>query len=228
MPRRQAAPSATAFGRTRGRWTGSRTTASTPTPSASLGACGQTARAFKDRDTRRFFEGRRIATFQGFNDQAARSLTLLDSAETLGDLAVLPDHRLESLRGARAGQHSIRTTSSGGLLPLDRGRDVRRGVRGLSTRGDGEERAALPKAHPRKRTATASRRPPCSHLAAVFRPAARCRPPRRRRRVGVPRCGDRSPPDALPPPCTSPCTPRSRRAMRAEVLPVCRGACSTK
>ena len=65
-------------------------------------------RSFKDRDTRRFFEGRRVAAFQGFADQAARRLTLLDSAETLGDLAALPGNRLEALRGDRAGQHSIR------------------------------------------------------------------------------------------------------------------------
>ena len=65
-------------------------------------------RRFKDRDARRFFEGRRVAAFQGFADQATRRLTLLDSAETLGDLAALPGNRLESLRGDRAGQHSIR------------------------------------------------------------------------------------------------------------------------
>ena len=65
-------------------------------------------RSFKDRDTRRFFEGRRVAAFQGFADQAVRRLVLLDSAETLGDLAALPGNRLEALRGGRAGQHSIR------------------------------------------------------------------------------------------------------------------------
>ena len=65
-------------------------------------------RSFKDRNTRRFFEGRRVAAFQGFADQATRRLTLLTSAETLGDLAALPSNRLESLRGDRAGQWSIR------------------------------------------------------------------------------------------------------------------------
>ena len=65
-------------------------------------------RSFKDRDTRRFFEGRRVAVFQGFADQAARRLALLDSAETLGDLAALPSNGLEALRGDRAGQYSIR------------------------------------------------------------------------------------------------------------------------
>ena len=65
-------------------------------------------RSFRDRETRRFFEGQRVAAFQGFADQAVRRLTLLDSAETLGDLAALPSNRLEALRGDRAGQHSIR------------------------------------------------------------------------------------------------------------------------
>ncbi len=65
-------------------------------------------RSFKDRDTRRFFEGQRVAAYQGFSGQAVRRLVLLDSAETLGDLAALPSNRLEALRGDRAGQHSIR------------------------------------------------------------------------------------------------------------------------
>ena len=65
-------------------------------------------RSFKDRDTRRFFEGRRVAAYQGFAGQAVRRLVLLDTAETLGDLAALPSNRLEALRGDRAGQHSIR------------------------------------------------------------------------------------------------------------------------
>ena len=59
------------------------------------------------RETQRFFEGQRVAAFQGLVNQAARRLTLLDSAERLRDLAVLPSNRLEALRGDRAGQHSI-------------------------------------------------------------------------------------------------------------------------
>ena len=65
-------------------------------------------RSFKDRDTRRFFEGHRVPRFQAFVDQATRRLTLLDSAEALEDLAGLPSNRLETLRGDRTGQHSIR------------------------------------------------------------------------------------------------------------------------
>ena len=65
-------------------------------------------RSFRDRETRRFFEGQRVAAFQGFARQAARRLVLLDSAEKLSDLATLPSNRLEALRGDRAGQYSIR------------------------------------------------------------------------------------------------------------------------
>ena len=68
-------------------------------------------RGFKDRDTRRLFEGHRVSAFQGFADQAARRLTLLDSADALQDLAGLRSNRLEALRGDRAGQHSIRINS---------------------------------------------------------------------------------------------------------------------
>ncbi len=65
-------------------------------------------RSFRDRRTRQFFEGNRVAVFQAFAHQAARRPTLLDSAETLGDLAALSSNRLEALRGDRLGQHSIR------------------------------------------------------------------------------------------------------------------------
>ena len=63
---------------------------------------------FKDRATRQFFEGERVTAFQSFAKQAARRLTLLDSAETLGDLASLRSNRLEVLRGDRTGQHNVR------------------------------------------------------------------------------------------------------------------------
>lgn len=64
--------------------------------------------SFKDRDTRRFFGGARIARFHAFAAQAVRRLAVLDNAEELGDLAALRSNRLEMLRGDRAGQHSVR------------------------------------------------------------------------------------------------------------------------
>ena len=65
-------------------------------------------RSFGDRNTERFFGGQRVRAFQGFANQAARRLTVLDSAESLHDLAGLPSNRLERLSGDRARQHSIR------------------------------------------------------------------------------------------------------------------------
>ena len=65
-------------------------------------------RSFKDRKTQRFFEGHRVRDFQAFASQATRRLTILDSAETLQDLAALRSNRLELLSGDRAGQGSIR------------------------------------------------------------------------------------------------------------------------
>ena len=63
---------------------------------------------FNDRKTQRFYEGRKIRDFQGFTSQATRRLTVLDSAESLQDLAALRSNRLEPLAGKRVGQHSIR------------------------------------------------------------------------------------------------------------------------
>ena len=65
-------------------------------------------RSFKNRKTQQFFEGKRVAAFQGFANQAARRLAVLDSAATLRDLAELSSDRLELLRGDRAGLYSIR------------------------------------------------------------------------------------------------------------------------
>ena len=65
-------------------------------------------RSFGNRNTERFFGGQRVRAFQGFANQATRRLTVLDSAESLQDLAGLPSNRLERLSGDRAGQHSIR------------------------------------------------------------------------------------------------------------------------
>ena len=65
-------------------------------------------RSFKDRKTKRFFEGKKIVDFRGFASQATRRLVVLDSAETLEDLSALRSNRLELLSDDRAGSHSIR------------------------------------------------------------------------------------------------------------------------
>lgn len=65
-------------------------------------------RSFTDKDTRRFFEGNRVARFHAFSAQATRRLAALDNAADLVDLAMLRSHRLKALGGSRAGQYSIR------------------------------------------------------------------------------------------------------------------------
>jgi toxin HigB-1 len=46
--------------------------------------------------------------FQAVYSVARRKLLMLNSASNLNDLSAVPGNRLESLKGARAGQHSIR------------------------------------------------------------------------------------------------------------------------
>ncbi len=65
-------------------------------------------RTFKDRRTERLFNGERVRQFQGFARQAEKRLRLLDAADTLEALRMLPSNRLEALGGDRKGQFSIR------------------------------------------------------------------------------------------------------------------------
>jgi toxin HigB-1 len=62
----------------------------------------------KDRRTEAFLAGKRVKEFQAFAAAAAKALTRLQAAVVLGDLRSPPSHRLETLRGDRNGQYSIR------------------------------------------------------------------------------------------------------------------------
>jgi proteic killer suppression protein len=62
---------------------------------------------FRDKRTRRFFDGERIRAFQGFERQAMMRLDRLDAADRLVALNT-PGNRLEALKGDRKGQYSIR------------------------------------------------------------------------------------------------------------------------
>ena len=57
-----------------------------------------------DRRTERFANGEFIAAFQGFEDQAATGLSMLNAAVSLNSLRMFRGNRLETLRGTRAGQ----------------------------------------------------------------------------------------------------------------------------
>lgn len=66
-------------------------------------------RSFKDRESERIFQGERVRRIPPDLQQTARrKLIMLSAAENLADLKVPPGNRLESLRGDRQGQHSIR------------------------------------------------------------------------------------------------------------------------
>ena len=66
-------------------------------------------RSFADRETERIWGGRRSRRLPGdIQAVALRKLRMLNQAQVLADLRVPPGNRLEALKGARAGQHSIR------------------------------------------------------------------------------------------------------------------------
>lgn len=69
--------------------------------------------SFEDQGTEDIYDGRntkkaRRACPKEVWSVARRKLDLLNSAESLGDLKVLPANRLEKLSGRREGQYSIR------------------------------------------------------------------------------------------------------------------------
>ena len=62
---------------------------------------------YRDRRTEAFAAGEFVPAFQGFEQQAARRLSILNAARSLDTLRALRSNRLEALRGDRAGQYSI-------------------------------------------------------------------------------------------------------------------------
>ncbi len=65
-------------------------------------------RSFKNKDTKKVFEGKSVLKWRSIMKQAQRRLQVLDEAEILDDLRNLPSNRLEALKGNRKGQYSIR------------------------------------------------------------------------------------------------------------------------
>lgn len=64
--------------------------------------------SFRCKHTRALFEGGDPRRFRAFKDVAVRKLSQLDAAQTLEFLRSPPGNQLESLRGDRKGQYSIR------------------------------------------------------------------------------------------------------------------------
>lgn len=65
-------------------------------------------KSFRSRGTAKLFDDLDVRQYRAFERSARRKLLLLHRARTLHDLAALPGNRLETLKGDRAGQHSIR------------------------------------------------------------------------------------------------------------------------
>jgi proteic killer suppression protein len=65
--------------------------------------------SFRDGETEQIWLGRRSRRLPSdIQSVALRKLRLLNAARRIQDLALLPGNRLESLKGDRAGQWSIR------------------------------------------------------------------------------------------------------------------------
>ena len=65
-------------------------------------------RSFRCQDTQEFFETGKSRRFASIATIAARKLVMLDAADTLDFLRSPPGNRLETLKGDRKGQDSIR------------------------------------------------------------------------------------------------------------------------
>jgi|TARA_R110002051_G_scaffold264689_1_gene324589 toxin HigB-1 len=66
-------------------------------------------RSFRDRETRKVWEGERSRRLPGdIQNVALRKLAALDAAERLEDLRHPPGNQLEALKDDRKGQHSVR------------------------------------------------------------------------------------------------------------------------
>ncbi|MCU0576328.1 MAG: type II toxin-antitoxin system RelE/ParE family toxin [Desulfobacterota bacterium] len=65
-------------------------------------------KTFRCKDTQALFEGRTPRRVKAFSAVAERKLQMLDSSASLEDLKRPPGNRLESLKGDRKGQLSIR------------------------------------------------------------------------------------------------------------------------
>lgn len=64
--------------------------------------------SFKCKDTERLFQDIFVKKWAAIERPARRKLEILDAAQDLKDLLAPPGNRLESLKGDRMGQYSIR------------------------------------------------------------------------------------------------------------------------
>ena len=65
-------------------------------------------KSFRSFETERLFNRERVKKFQAIEQTALRKLKMLDAACQLRDLFAVAGNHLESLKGERKGQYSIR------------------------------------------------------------------------------------------------------------------------
>ena len=68
-------------------------------------------KSFKSKDTEKLYNDYAVKRFNSISRSARMKLEILSAAVALDNLRVPPGNRLESLRGDRKGQHSIRINS---------------------------------------------------------------------------------------------------------------------
>ena len=64
--------------------------------------------SYKDPRVEKLYEGEDIRIWAAIRRQAEKRLRILDAADRLESLMLLPSNRFQALRGKRKGQYSIR------------------------------------------------------------------------------------------------------------------------
>jgi proteic killer suppression protein len=71
--------------------------------------------SYRDKRTRDFAMGKQVRSFATIERAASKKMEQLDAATSLADLT-RPGNNLETLKGDRKGQHSIRINDNGGYV----------------------------------------------------------------------------------------------------------------
>ncbi len=81
-------------------------------------------KSFRCPDVEDLFKDIAVGRFRSIERVSRRKLAMLDAAGRLADLKSPPGNRLESLKGNRAGQHSIRINDQWRICFTWKGKDA--------------------------------------------------------------------------------------------------------